>query len=209
MKGTFLQKAGRLIANLAFHPHYLPRYLAHNVFIRKSPLVLEVPGISYAAIDFLESWLQPHMRVCEFGTGGSTLFFAKRVQSVLSIEEDWPWFELVSRRLKEESLGNVQIELCPFDFKDPKGFAKSAYLHAIPDEKFDVIVVDGSEEWVHIRPLCFYQAESKIKPDGIILVDDSWRYPALRENHGAKFFRIFQSVGPGRPGVTSTDVFFY
>ena len=44
---------------------------------------------------------------------------------------------------------------------------------------------------------------------GIVVVDDSWRYPGLRRNHRAKELKIFQSVGPCRPGVTSTDVFFY
>ena len=48
-----------------------------------------------------------------------------------------------------------------------------------------------------------------IKPGGIIVVDDSWRYPKLRQENRAQKHRIFQSVGPCRPGVTSTDIFFY
>jgi hypothetical protein len=43
----------------------------------------------------------------------------------------------------------------------------------------------------------------------MIVVDDSWRYPELRAKNRAKRFSVFQSVGPCRPGVTSTDVFFY
>jgi predicted O-methyltransferase YrrM len=79
----------------------------------------------------------------------------------------------------------------------------------MPDEKFDIIVVDGSEEWKHVRPICFEKAQGRVKEGGIIVVDDSWRYPALRQSHRAKELKIFQSVGPCRPGVTSTDVFFY
>jgi spermidine synthase len=79
----------------------------------------------------------------------------------------------------------------------------------MPDEKFDVIVVDGSEEWTRIRPVCFEKAQEHIKPGGIIVVDDSWRYSEIRERHRAKSFRVFQSVGPCRPGVTSTDIYFY
>jgi predicted O-methyltransferase YrrM len=82
-------------------------------------------------------------------------------------------------------------------------------LHAMPDEKFDLIVVDGSEEWTHVRPICFAKAEDHVKEGGIIVVDDSWRYPTLRQKHHAKDLKIFQSVGPCRPGVTSTDIFFY
>jgi predicted O-methyltransferase YrrM len=60
-----------------------------------------------------------------------------------------------------------------------------------------------------VRPVCFARAERQVRPGGIIVVDDSWRYPALRQANRARHFRDFQSVGPFRPGVTSTDIFFY
>jgi len=209
MQGTVPQKIGRLVANLLVHPQYISRCLAHNVVNGKTPLDLEIPWFSYAAIDFLEKFVRPQMKVCEYGSGGSTIFFARRAQSVFSIEDNAKWAELVSKRVAELLLKNVRLKLCPFDFKAPAGFEQSDYLQALPDEDFDVIVVDGSEEWIKVRPVCFAKAETRIKPGGIIVVDDSWRYPVIRENHHAKSFKVFQSVGPCRPGVTSTDVFFY
>ena len=53
------------------------------------------------------------------------------------------------------------------------------------------------------------KAQTRIKKNGIIVVDDSWRYPEIRQRNAARRFQIFQSVGPARPGVTSTDVYFY
>jgi len=209
MHGTVAQKIGRVITNLVLHPQYIPRCVTHNVINGKTPLDLEVPWFSYAAIDFLKSFLDRDMTVCEYGSGGSTLFFARRVKSVISIEDNARWYDLVSRRLEEKSIQNVTLRLYPFDFKNPTGFENSAYLHALPEEKFDVIVVDGSEEWHHVRPVCFEKAERRIKEGGIIVVDDSWRYPRLRQQNHARRCRVFQSVGPCRPGVTSTDVFFY
>ncbi len=209
MHGTVPIKIGRVITNLVLHPQYISRCLAHNVLNGKTPLDLELPWFSYAAIDFLREFLQPHMTVCEYGSGGSTIFFARRAKSVFSIEDNPHWFELVSARLKQESITNVSLNLHPFDFKNPASFEHSSYLHAIPDEKFDVIVIDGSEEWTQVRPVCFAKAEGRVKKGGLIVVDDSWRYPVLRQNHHAKDHRIFKSVGPCRPGVTSTDVFFY
>jgi SAM-dependent methyltransferase len=209
MHGTIPQKIGRVITNLIRHPNYIPRTITHNVINGKSPLDLELPWLPYAAIDFLGQFLQPDMTVCEYGSGGSTLFFARRVKSVYSIEDNPKWFELVSGRIKQLGIANVTLKLCPFDFKNPVGFENSDYLNAIPDERFDVIVVDGSEEWNHVRQVCFARAESRVKTGGLILVDDSWRYPSLRTNNRAKKHRTFQSVGPGRPGVTSTDVYFY
>lgn len=209
MHGTVPQKVGRLIGNLLLHPQYIPRCVNHNLLNGKTPLDLEVPWFSYAAIDFLEGFLRPSMSVCEYGSGGSTLFFSRRTKSVYSIEDNQKWFDLVSQRLQQKGVNNVTLKLCPFDFKNPVGFENSEYLQALPDEKFDVIVVDGSEEWTQVRPACFARAEKRIKEGGIIVVDDSWRYSAIRNNHHAKTFKIFQSVGPCRPGVTSTDVFFY
>lgn len=209
MRGSVSQKVGRVLGNLILHPQYISRCLAHNVLHAKTPLDLELPWFSYAAIDFLELFLEPHMSVCEYGSGGSTVFFARRVKSVYSIEDNHEWFELVSRRLQEKALSNVTLRLHPFDFKNPQGFEHSAYLHAIPDQRFDLIVIDGSEEWTQVRPVCFEKAEGRVKIGGIIVVDDSWRYSRLRQENHARSHKIFQSVGPGRPGVTSTDIFFY
>jgi hypothetical protein len=209
MHGTVPVKVGRLLANLMLHPQYISRCLAHNLLNGKTPLDLELPWFSYAAIDFLKHYLQPGMSVCEYGSGGSTLFFARRVKSVFSIEDNSHWFNLVSNRLREKGIKNAQLKLCPFDFKNPTGFENSAYLQAMPNERFDVIVVDGSEEWTKVRPICFAKAERRVKPGSIIVVDDSWRYPVLRKTHHARSYKVFQSVGPCRPGVTSTDVFFY
>jgi SAM-dependent methyltransferase len=209
MHGTVSQKIGRVLGNLILHPQYISRCLAHNVRHGRTPLDLELPWFSYAAIDFLEGFLEAHMTVCEYGSGGSTLFFARRVKSVFSIEDNPQWFELVTQRLQQKQLSNAVVKLYPFDFKNPTGFEHSSYLHAIPDQRFDIIVIDGSEEWTQVRPACFQKAEGRVKTGGIIVVDDSWRYPKLRNTHHARAHRIFQSVGPCRPGVTSTDIFFY
>jgi hypothetical protein len=209
MTGTIPQKIGRVVADLCRHPRYMSRCLVHNVIGRKTPADLELPWFAYAAIDFLDGFLKSNMTVCEYGSGGSTMFFARRTQRVFSIEDNLEWFNSVSNRLCAKSISNVTMKLCPWDFKNPAGFEDSDYLNAIPDERFDVIVVDGSEEWTRIRPACFEKAQTRVKKNGIIVVDDSWRYPEIRERHAAKRFQIFQSVGPCRPGVTSTDVFFY
>jgi predicted O-methyltransferase YrrM len=209
MHGTVPQKLGRLVANLALHPQYIPRCLAHNLLERATPLDLGLPWFSYAAIDFLSGFLRPSMRVFEYGTGGSTLFFARLAARVRSVEDNPQWFELVSNGVKQAGLCNVELKLCPFDFKQAEGFENSEYLRAIGEDRYEVIVIDGSEEWKKVRPICFVEAEKHVGPGGIIVVDDSWRYPRLRTDHHARRAQVFQSVGPCRPGVTSTDVFFY
>ena len=209
MTGTTPRKVGRLIAGLAFHPRYLTRYIQHNLRNGHSPLDLEIPWFSYAAIDYLNTYLQTNMSVFEFGSGGSTIFFARRTKHVSAVENEAAWFNRVSQRLKDKSIQNVEMRLRQFDVKNPENFEHSAYLNALSGATFDVIVVDGAEEWVQVRPICFQHAEQRVKPGGIIIVDDSWRYTNLRANNKAKRHQVFQSVGPCRPGVTSTDLYFY
>ena len=209
MTGAASQKLGRLIACLAFHPTYLTRYIQHNLRNGHSPLDLEIPWFSYAAIDYLETYLQKSMSVFEFGSGGSTLFFAKRAKQVNTVENEVAWFDRVSQRLKDKSIKNVEIQLRQFDVKNPADFEQSDYLKAMAGTTFDVIVIDGAEEWVQVRPICFQHAEQRVIPGGIIIVDDSWRYTKLRSGSKAKRHQVFQSVGPCRPGVTTTDLYFY
>jgi hypothetical protein len=75
MDGTIASKLLRLAGNFATHPEYIPRYLRDRAPERSSPLEIELPWISYAAIDFLDGYLKPDMTVYEYGSGGSTLFF--------------------------------------------------------------------------------------------------------------------------------------
>lgn len=212
MEGTATRKLVRLVGNLAKNPHYLPYYLRDRLPGRNSPLELELPWFSYGAIDFLKGYLKPHMTVYEYGSGGSTLFFAKRVAQVTTIEDHPEWCETVRRKLDEKSLANVNLHWVKCDFSQASDFPNSEYLHALPKQPADVILIDSTEQkWPEqvLRPICFAHAENYIKPGGIIIVDDSWRYPYLREKNRASKVWTFESVGPARPGVTSTDIFVY
>jgi predicted O-methyltransferase YrrM len=209
MQGSVPRKISRLIGDFAIHPQYIPGYVATNLFDRQTPLEQELPWFSYGAIDFLRSFLQSEMSVFEYGSGGSTLFFARAAGSVVCTENDARWLEKVDQRLREKRIGNVIMQHREFNVAAPENFEQSSYLHSIPTADFDVIVVDGAEERVPVRPTCFYHAENFVRTGGVIVVDDSWRYPQLRQKNRAERYRIFQSVGPCRPGVTSTDVFFY
>jgi len=196
-------------------PTDIPRYVRWsliNLWFRKQvPVDLEVPWLSWAAIDFLKSFVSERMHVFEYGTGGSTLFFARRCRLVVSVEDDQNWFNLVSDRLALNGITNVRIHLRPFDFRNPNNFARSAYLNAIGEETYDVILIDGQDWSYNERPACFKRAEQNIARDGIIVVDDSWSptYRALRNKKSAKRVRVFEGTGPCRLGVTSTDIYFY
>ena len=149
------------------------------------------------------------MQVFEFGSGGSTLFFAQQCKSVTSVEDNAHWCEIVAARLARRGIENANVRYLPVAFTGEEEFLASEYLKAVRQSIFDVIVVDGTEWTANVRPNCFRAAEEQIAPGGIIVVDDSWRYRELGRANRAHGVNIFESVGPGRFGVTSTDVYFY
>jgi predicted O-methyltransferase YrrM len=208
MDGNYVKKLTRLIAYLSAHPLLIPRYFRDSIR-RNSPLDLGLPWISYSAIEFLEGFLKKDHHVVEFGGGGSTLFFSKHAGSVLCIESSDEWAKKIGERLTDNKISNVVIDVLPYDPLNLDEYRISTTLRRIDSAFFDVILVDGYEESVELRPTCFWHAEMRIKKGGIIIVDDSWRYPVLRERNKAKKRITYRSIGPCRPGVTTTDIFFY
>lgn len=203
------QRMAKLAGDLMQHPGNVPRYVAHNLVARKTPVDLELPWFSYGAIDFLDGYLHKEMSVFEFGSGGSTLFFARRCESVVSVEDNSGWYELVAEKLVRRGVRNVDLRHVSVAFTTEQDFLTSDYLEAVQLSVFDVIVVDGTEWTPNVRPICFRSAEKQVAPGGIVMVDDSWRYRELRQVNRAKRMEVFESVGPARFGVTSTDVYFY
>lgn len=208
MEGSVPSKVLRLGWHLLTRPRFLPRYLRLNLLSRRTPLDLELPWIAFAAIDFLEGHLEPGMIVGEYGAGGSTLFFARRVSRVVSVENNPQWAARVRGNLQAANLTHAEVVLRPVRGCAPGQFEE--YTRALPAEvRFNVLLVDGPEQWPQLRPHCFRHAEERIGAGGVILLDDSWRYPELERNSRARRRETLRSVGPCRPGVTATTVFYY
>lgn len=139
----------------------------------------------------MAAYLQPDMRVFEYGSGGSTLFFAYRAANVVSIEHNQLWWQRVADAIHARQFKNVDLRLIepegtrPLDAddSDPDQYASSdavyqgksfvKYASAIdvfPDAFFDLIMLDG-----RARPSCFKHAIPKIKPGGMIAWDNTER----------------------------------
>jgi hypothetical protein len=205
MHGSTATRFIRLAGDLTATPSNIPRYIAS---LKKPPLELKLPWFSFGAIDFLDGWLRPDMTAYEYGSGGSTVFLARRVKTVVSIEDDSVWQHRVNGALiRMGKLAAITV-ITPVDSLG----RNCPYVCALPTEPADIIIVDGVCRWPapsKVRQHCFERAERTVKPGGIIVLDDSWRYPDIVASAKAKEHRRFQSVGPGRFGVTSTDIFFY
>ena len=82
------QRVIKLIKDLASKPLNVPRYLSCLPLWKRSPLNLAMPWWSFSAIDFMSKQCRADQDVFEFGSGGSTLFFAKRCKTVTAVEDD-------------------------------------------------------------------------------------------------------------------------
>ena len=165
------------------------------------------PWITFEATRAISRVLKPSMKVFEYGTGGSTLFFASRVARVVSVENDPAWFEVMQARLRDRP--NVEISLAPGepaagpeDEAYPSRSASSQHLtfrryvqsiDRFPDGHFDVLLVEGRS-----RPAAFFRGEPKVKVGGMIVLDDSTRsgYAAAVEAARAAGWPAIGRIGP-------------
>lgn len=132
----------------------------------------EIPWMNYSVIKFLGDRLRKDFNLFEFGSGYSTLFYARLVQSVTSVEYDEEWFEIVKKIAPE----NVKLI---FKEKDING----EYCRVINStgQKYDVVIVDGRD-----RVNCIKQSIEALTVRGVILFDDSQREFSLEGINYAK-----------------------
>lgn len=206
MKGSNLTKALRLVKHHLLQPQYLARYIDFVVSPNIQPLEMQLPWISYGAIDYLNNYLKSEMSVFEWGAGGSTLYFSEWCKSITSIESNTDWLNKLNEEIEHSARDNIELLHRELSLSSLEDFKSSPYAQALGEKRYDVIFIDGYEEDLQLRPYCFERALDNIKPGGIIIVDDSWRYPQLRIGRDVK---TFTSVGPCRYGVTETDIFFF
>jgi len=168
---------------------YVPEWLV-SLENGKNPLSDKRPWISFAATRFLENKINSDMKIFEYGSGGSTLFFATKVKEVISIEHNRSWFEIVVNELKINGIINCTIRLFEPEIEnlcinkcisDPdaylsddetyRGMSFKKYASSIdlyPDDYFDIVFIDG-----RARPSCFIHSQKKIKIGGYIVLDNS------------------------------------
>lgn len=210
---TNVQRSLKLLGHLCSRPGNLIPYFRYSI-TNCSPLELELPWWSLSAIRELEKHLNNNHRVFEWGSGGSSVFLARRCRKLTTIEHDPDWFYLVEKTMTALEIQGSQLFLREINLENEKAFLTSPYASAL-QSSHDVIVIDGEDHfgpessW-SARESCFKLAEQWVcKDGGLIIVDDSWRYPALRQNTNAQKMVIHESIGPCRRGVTSTDFHYY
>lgn len=207
------RKRVHLVLNyLVRNPSSIVRYV-RDCYFGKSPLDKGLPWWSYEAIDWVKQYLKPQAKIFEWGSGGSTVFLSKYCQQLISVENDEEWMGKTKKKLESKRIENVTLVKKTLNLTNENQFKDCGYFKAL-SENFNFIVIDGEDAfgpdclWSS-RETCFERAENWINPQGFILVDDSWRYPKILKSTKAKKVIRFQSIGPCRKGVTTTDLHYY
>lgn len=157
-----------------------------------------LPWITYPAIHFLSSRVNPNMRVFEYGSGNSTLWWSDKVKKVHSCEHNSEYY----KKLKPHLPDNVNLSLVPLVYG-------GAYSKAIQscDERFDVVVIDGRD-----RVNCAKNCLNRLKKEGIIIWDNTDR-EAYREGYDYlkrfSFKQIqFCGMSPINVSESETSIFY-
>lgn len=96
------------------------------------------PWLTRHANRFLESWLKPDYVGFEWGAGCSTVWFARRVAALTSVEHDPRWYQRFQKKLRVAGLDNVMLHI------HPAGSAACVSAGAdVADESLDFALVDG------------------------------------------------------------------
>jgi predicted O-methyltransferase YrrM len=162
----------------------------------------ERPWIVPASIGFLRRRIRSDWSVLELGAGRSTPWFARRVGRVLSLEDNEFWADQTRERLREEELENVELRVGPVEELPAK-------VAELPDSDFDLVVVDFLEAPAVTRIDVLKPAMKKVKPGGLLLLDDSDRpgYSEAFELLEGWRFRKFVGVKDGWPETCETGIF--
>lgn len=156
--------------------HRAPRYICARIqqllYERSHPAA---PWLTPQAIR-LDSMLPPSDHGLEFGSGRSTIWFARRVSRLIDVEHDPAWYEVLSDQLKKQSLGNVDYILArcdrAADFGGGTEYARAALAFA--GSSLDLALIDGVD-----RDYTARYALPAVKPGGMLIIDNvNWFLPS-------------------------------
>jgi predicted O-methyltransferase YrrM len=150
--------------------HWTPRYVVDRIAVFAYRTIHpDRPWLTPEAVSFLSSRLKPTDAGIEFGSGRSTVWFARRVRQLFSVEHDRAWYGKVRGMLQSAGLENVDYHLIPRDAKKRLG-GRSQYvkfLDRFSPDSLDFILVDGL-----YRDFCAFRALPLIRPGGLLIIDN-------------------------------------
>jgi hypothetical protein len=146
---------------------YLTKRVGYRLYELTHP---KEPWIAQGAVRYLDQNLNKNWVGIEWGSGRSTIWFARRLNTLLSIEHNEKWYRLVSSTLS----ANAECRLIPLNHLEREP-TKPIY-DPLPDyvavvnelDQINFAVVDG-----HYRQACIRATLPKLSAGGLLVVDNT------------------------------------
>ncbi|AWH73730.1 hypothetical protein DCS32_06025 [Dokdonia sp. Dokd-P16] len=155
---------------------WTPRYAKNRISLYiYEQFNKDKPWIAPTAIQWLDEHLNKNMMGVEFGSGRSTVWYAKRLKSLISIEDHQDWFKQVNDDLKNSDIDNISYLFKPSIMDSEGNIPYIELMDSIEESSVDIIVVDGKH-----RDTLALKAIDKLASGGYLLLDDAERYIPLK-----------------------------
>ena len=157
-----------------------------------------IPWCTYSFIKFIEPRLNKDFKVFEYGSGNSTLWYAKKVGEITAVENDLDWFNKVSSSLP----ANAEVIYC--ELKNDGEYCRQVTSQ---NNMYDIIIIDGRD-----RVNCVMHSINCLSDDGVIVFDNS-DLPEYVEGvsylKGQNFRRLdFIGLSPVTAHTNYTSIFY-
>ncbi len=173
---SFAGKLRKIIPSKGFG-HWTPEYLYNRLKLYLFELAHpDCPWLTQYVTKFLSSWLRKTDVGLEYGSGRSSIWFARRVKHLTSIEHNFIWYEHVRTELLKHNLANVNLVYAE---------EKESYIKIIKktlNNSVDFALIDGI-----YRDECALEAIRKIKPGGLLIIDNiNWYLPSISQSPSSR-----------------------
>lgn len=167
------------------------------------------PQMSGREIRRIRRSLRPTDVMLEWGCGGSTYRFSRRVRAYHSIEHDPAWYEKIRRILDRAGRSNVRLLLVPPTLPEEgvPNYARPAreryaqfrdYVDAVEHlgvRRFDRVLIDGRS-----RPECAIRVLPYLDRESLVFIHDFYntRYDPAEYERLLDHYEVVDSIRSGR-----------
>jgi predicted O-methyltransferase YrrM len=181
--GRLMELVGVVAILKRFPNSNFAKYLISLFYIYdfKQMIALDLAWWNFKTIKRVEKFLanKKNAEVFEYGSGASTIWLSKRAGRVVSVESDGEFYQQVHDYTRDKQ--NVKLILREPSQQDSATFGSKkqgfenlnfeTFVKEIEQHKdFDLIIIDG-----RAREICLDYALKHLRPQGMILFDDTSR----------------------------------
>ncbi len=154
------------------------------------------PWLTAESIKLIEAFLNKNKTGLEWGSGKSTLWFAQRLEKLISVEHNKKWYNRMSTEIDDHHVKNIDYRYACIN----NGCLEySQQIENTDIEYFDFVLVDGE-----CRSQCLAIASKKMKLGGYLVLDNA------DKDYDMSGMQLddFQIIRTNN-GVWRTDIFIY